>query len=422
MPTTSSVILVDHAALRGNLVLLRRAIARVAALGGAQPPRIWPIVKADAYGLGAVPVARTLAAAGSRVLAVSTPRQAAQITGAVPGPTVVILMPCDVEDLAVLHGTPLARIELTVHDEPSLQAAVELGRSRPGVVRVHLELDTGIGRAGAAAEEAEELLAAIEAAPELALAGVSTHLAAADMPTAQTDVQRRRFEQTLDAWRDRLPPGCVRHAANSFGLFRSSRLHFDALRVGLALFGYASEEFAGPEGFELGRDAAALRPVLRWMSRIAQVKRLGPGATVGYGATWAAPAPHGARIATVPVGYADGYPRSLGNAARVRVVAGGELRPCPVVGRVSMDQITVDVSALPPETIGVGGLVEVVAADATAPNHLPTLAHAAGTIAHELLVRLSPRVPRQHLRDAAATSPEALAEAERAIPVSLPPA
>ncbi len=168
------------------------------------------------------------------------------------------------------------------------------------------------------------------------------------------------------------------------------------VRVGLALFGYGPTEFADPEEFEFAEEAARLTPAVRWLSRIVQIKRIETGAPVGYGSTWRAPRP--TRLGLVPVGYADGYPVALSNRAKVGVVTASASRAfAPVVGRVSMDQLMIDLTDLPEQEARIGSTVEVIGADPAAPNHLPTLAAQASMIAHELLLRLSARLPRQYL-------------------------
>ncbi|MCZ6811761.1 MAG: hypothetical protein O7D97_07115, partial [Planctomycetota bacterium] len=209
-----------------------------------------------------------------------------------------------------------------------------------------------------------------------------------------------------------LPPDCLIHVANTFATLRHRRYHKSMVRVGQAWAGF------GPEWMSdgaFGRQAAALRPVVSWRSRIVHVKTIGRGTPVGYGSTWTAK--RRSRIGLVPVGYADGYSTGLGSTdtnpkpACVGVVMdpppakGAAVRFVPVVGQVNMDQITIDLTELIPSgggdsaQIGPGTTVELISPDPAAPNHLPALAKAAGTIPHELLCRLNPRIKRVYDAD-----------------------
>ncbi len=207
------------------------------------------------------------------------------------------------------------------------------------------------------------------------------------------------------------------HAANSCAAFRSSKYHGNLVRVGQSLYGFVGDDFADKKseeqgddgkatGPEFAREARDLRPAVRWTSSIVQVKEIPEGSLVGYGCTWRAP--RRTRIALIPVGYADGYARSLSNVGVVGLTGrpwdklGGagsapESSPAafaPVVGRVSMDQITIDVTDAPEGAWRLGMEVEIVGRDRRAPNYLPRIAQSAGTITHEIMCGIGPRVER----------------------------
>ena len=392
----TSCIEVDLGAVGENARLVREALAP--ADPGAPRPRLCAVLKADAYGLGAPRVAKRLGVDGADMIAVYTPEQARELVDANIGVPIMLLMPVrelprsDRLYLAATRGL----LHLVVHDPADLNALCEVADGLGVRLPLHLEIDTGMARGGLEPRLASSLVARINEHPRLRLAGVCAHFACADTDAARTAEQSARF----DAWlRDEAPgigPDTLVHEANSFGVFRDSRYHRSMVRCGLALLGYLTEELRGPAESRLLRLAGALRPCVRWVSRVVHVKDLPAGTAVGYGSTWVAR--RRTRLALVPVGYADGYPLALSNGARVGVAIDGQPRAlAPVVGRVSMDQITVDVTDLPADLVGVGTPIELVSPEPGAPNALPELARAAGTITHELLCRLSPRLPRRYV-------------------------
>jgi len=247
---------------------------------------------------------------------------------------------------------------------------------------VHLKLDTGMGRLGARPESVEALAAA---AAELGapVRGVMTHFATADETEGENAgfmrEQLLRFRAAVRGLRERFPDALA-HAANSAAAMREPGARLDMVRCGIALYG------CSPFGDDpLARD---LRPVMSLVSYIASVKTLRSRDSVGYGRTWRAS--RGTRIGLVPVGYADGYARALGNRAAV-LVAG---RRVPVVGNVSMDQITVDLG--PESTEGVGERVVLIGADAGERVTAEELARLRGTISYEVTCGVGGRIPRIH--------------------------
>jgi alanine racemase len=360
---------IDLTALGANLAELRRLA------GGRE---VIAVVKADAYGHGAPAVARALEAAGVRRLAVISVGEAAELRAA--GVRTAILVLGGLE-----HGEDAAAIAdldaTVVVQHPAQIAPLAAAAGQRGApLAVHLEVDTGMARMGVPEGAALAALEAITAAPGLRLDGLSTHLARADeVDLAPARSQLERFARFLAEARGRgLPIGVV-HVANSAGLLASPALEkalpreVNAVRPGIALYGVRSARH-----FE-----APLRPVMTLRGRVVNVRAVGAGEPVGYGATWRAERP--TTIATVGLGYADGIPWSLGGG-------GGEMglrgRRVPIVGRISMDLVTLDAGAGPVElgdpavAFGEGGpTVEEVAARA-------------GTIPWEIVVRVGRRVAR----------------------------
>ncbi len=404
MPSTSWIE-VDLPAISGNVRVVREVLAsRIAgsASGGkataSTKPAICAVLKADGYGLGSARVARRLQIAGVEMLAVYSPEQARVLVDAAVTSPILMLMPLhDLDRADVLYrAAARAQLHLTIHDSPTLDAAVTITERLGLRLSVQLEVDTGMSRGGASLEEAGGLLKRIIAHPRLVLTGVFNHFASADTNADETRGQSEAFSKWIAEFRRFIPADAVVHEANTFGTFRSSAHHRTMVRVGLALLGFAGEDFGDSADFEFESDAARLTPAVRWMSQIVHVKEIKPGTPVGYGATWRAARP--TRVGLVPVGYADGYPLSLSNNAQVGVMLRGGIKAyVPLIGRVSMDQITVDLTDVPGDQVGIGAPVEVIGNDRTAPNHLPTLAKRAGTIGHEFLCRLSPRLTRQYL-------------------------
>ena len=274
------------------------------------------VVKADGYGHGAVPVARAALEAGATWLGVATAAEVRELRAAGLTAPVLIFGPLTGADLA---DAAEAGAEVVAWSVPFLRAAARLG------VRVHVKVDTGMGRLGVRPDEAAGLCA--RASEAGVLAGLMSHFATADEEdTAFFELQLGRFTE-LAAGLKRRYPGLLCHTANSAATLRGPRAHFDMVRTGIAMYGLAP---ANDDPFKDG-----LRPAMTLVSHLAGVREIGPGDSVGYGRTWIAD--EDTRIGVVPVGYADGVRRALGNIGEV-LVAG---RRCPIVGRISMDQMTV---------------------------------------------------------------------------------
>ncbi len=399
----TSRIEIDLTAIAGNVRAIRRILGApgptsVSGAAPAPPPGICAVLKADAYSMGAQRIAKRLGIAGVDMFAVYTPEQARALIDAAVTTPILLLMPIHEFERsdALYRAASRGQLHLTIHDAESVAAAATFTDSLGMTLALHLEIDTGMSRGGSSPDEALRLARRIANHPRLTLAGVFNHFACSDTNASFTTEQADRFSQWLAAAKDVIPPNCIIHEANTCGVFRSAGFHRSMVRVGLALFGYAGEEFGDPDNFEFRDEAHALAPAVRWVSQIVQTKRIDVGTPVGYGSTWRAKRP--TRLALIPVGYADGYPLALSNKARIGVELAGGIRAfAPIVGRVSMDQITIDITDLPDDQVRIGTPVEILGADRAAPNHLPTLAAQAGMITHELLLRISARLPRHYI-------------------------
>jgi alanine racemase len=322
--------------------------------------RLIAVVKADGYGHGARRVAEAALEAGAWGLGVSTPTEAADLGGLVePERRLVLggLAPANVPE-AIAAGCAA-----TCHS-PDMLEALEARVPRGARLPVHLKVDSGMGRLGCTPAQAPALARRIAGGERLRLAGVFTHFASSESDGDFTREQFEVFQRVLDDLD--VDPG-IRHAANSGAALRHPEMALDAVRCGIAIYG---AEWPG------------LRPALSLRALVTQVKEVPAGGTVGYGRTWRAERP--ARIATVAIGYEDGVMRARSNRGEV-VIAG---RRAPVIGRVSMDQLTADVTEI--EDARVGEFATVIG-DGISAEEVATWS---GTISYEVLISLGNRVKR----------------------------
>jgi alanine racemase len=360
---------IDLAAVRANVEALREICA---------PAALLAVVKADGYGHGAVPVARAALDAGAQALGVALVEEGIELRAAgIEAPILVLSEPVpDAAGSVVAFG--LTPVVYTLAGVDALAKAV-VDRGAHERLGVHLKVDTGMHRVGCGPDEAVELASQVVDRPELELAGVCTHLAVADEPgNPYTADQLARFDAVLGALRARgIPTGTV-HACNTAGAIDWPTARFDLVRVGIGCYGIA------PADALEGR--VALQPAMAVKARVSHVKRVPAGAGVSYGLRYTTA--RETRIATVPIGYADGVPRELAQRGGAALVHG---RRCPMAGTVTMDQLMLDVGALPVEVgdevvlIGRQGDEEITAAD---------WAREMDTIAYTIVCGIGPRVPR----------------------------
>ncbi len=362
---------VDLDAIRGNLDVVRRAVG---------PVRVIAVVKANAYGHGAVMVAETAVAAGATMLAVATVDEGIELRDAGIEAPVLVLGPAGQSESgdAIRH-----RLTLTLAATEQIDAIATAATSAGVRADVQVKVDTGMRRYGAAPGDVVDLCRRIDAAGAVRLTGVFTHFADADGPDLGfTADQIDRFQSVVDALHDAgIDPGLV-HCSNTAGTVRLSVPGQRVVRLGIGLYGLRPDDTVPlPDG---------MRPALTLRTRVAQVRTLAPGDTVSYGRTYTATGPE--NVALLPIGYADGLRRGLSGKGWVAIAG----QRAPIRGRVCMDQTVV---ACPGTDVASGDPV-VVFGDGTGPG--PTLADVAtltGTINYEIVTGISHRVPRWYLRE-----------------------
>ena len=356
-------------AIRANVGELIRAMA---------PTQVAAVVKADAYGHGAVPVARAAIEAGVPWLAVALVEEGLELRDAgIEAPVLVLSEPpADGLGAAILRGlTP------TVYTDAGVAAAMAAAkRADRGRVPVHVKVDTGMHRVGARPDHALKLARAVAASEHLELEGLWTHFAVADEP--EREFTAHQLELFLDV-AARLAATGVRprmlHAANSAGAIAHPDSRLDLVRCGIAVYGYPpSAEAAG---------TIELTPAMSVIARVSHVRRLASGEGVSYGLRWSAH--RDTVVATVPLGYADGVPRTLSGTG-AEVLIGGQR--CPLVGTITMDQLMVDCG--PNSEVAVGDEVVLLGAQGTERIDATAWADRIGTITYEIVCRIGPRLPR----------------------------
>ena len=363
---------VNLAAIERNVIGLRARLAADA--------QLCAVVKADASGHGAVPVARAALAGGAGSLAVATVNEAAELRTAGITAPVLVMGAISADELPVALAAGAEVVAWTEHFVRSVAA----GAQGPAPVGVHVKLDSGMGRLGtrqaAEALSVAELVAACR--PRVELVGAMTHFATADGDQEFVTAQLAAFRPFAAELQRRL--GRVRvHAANSAATLRQPAAHFDMVRCGIALYG------CDPMNEDPTR--AGLEPALELSSYVAAVKRAEPGESVGYGRRFVAA--NGTWIATLPIGYADGVRRGLTNNCDVLI----DGRRYPLVGTVSMDNLTLDLG--PEPVVGVGAPAILIGRSGDDRVTVEDMANRLGTINHEVLCGISARVPRQYHRD-----------------------
>jgi alanine racemase len=368
---------VSRGALQHNLALFRRLLK--------PGTSILAVVKANAYGHGLEQVASVCVSAGVEMLGVHTADEVAALRrmGAdVPIMVMGYLTPGQVAEV-VDSG-----VHVLVSSYEVLEALSARGRALGAPLNVHVKVDTGTHRQGVRPEEAAGLAAAAREAG-LTVAGIATHFANIEDTTdhSYAYLQLERFRGAVAAVRERVGPVRWVHAACSAAALLFREADFDMVRVGISLYGHwPSKETHLSWLLEHGRDGVKLEPALAWRARVGQVKEVEAGAPIGYGLTYRPT--RTSRIAVLPVGYAEGYPRALSSRGRV-LIAG---RAAPVVGRVCMNIFMVDVSDIP--GVRDGDVATLIGADGDERITAEELAENAGTINYEILARLSPSLPR----------------------------
>jgi alanine racemase len=362
--------LVHLASFRSNIHLIRDHT------GGR--PMICLAVKADAYGHGIVAIGREAESIGVEYLAVSTVDEAVQLRSAgITMPVLIYSLPTpeEIPDVVAHDVIPV------VSDEELANLIETEARRQDRKITVHMKIDTGMGRIGCTPETAPDLASNLASRQYLTLGGVSTHFATSDSKDPQlTRDQIRLFDTAVSEIRARgVDPGVV-HAGNSGGVLSYPEAWYDMIRPGIIAYGYLPSD-EQPTGIEF-------KPVMDLRSRLVMIKEVPAGTPISYGATWRAP--HPTHIGTIPVGYGDGYNRLLSNQGRVGVRG----RSYPIVGRVCMDHIMVDLG--PECSVERYDDVALFGPDPGGPDAVE-LSKICRTIPYDITCAITKRVPRVYV-------------------------
>ena len=360
--------------LRDNLKALRKIVGK--------ERKIACVIKANAYGHGILKVAKILERERADFFAVDNIKEASLLKNSGISTPILIL---GYIELADLKEAILSDFSFVCYNKETLRKIISLSLSKPA--KIHLKIETGLNRQGVAKNEIPLLTSMIKKAPKILLEGISTHFANIEdtLDPSFAKSQMARFKEGIGLVRKSgLNPKYI-HAAASAGaiLYKDSR--FNMVRTGIALYGlWPSRETK--IALKMRKKSLILKPVLAWKSLVSQVKEIKTGESVGYGRTWSAP--RKSKIAVIPVGYSDGYDRKLSNSARV-IIKG---RFAPVIGRVAMNMIVVDVTEI--TNVNIEDEVTLIGKSGANEVTADELAQKADTINYEVVSRINPLLPR----------------------------
>ena len=364
---------VNLSALARNFMQMKQLVSK--------KTKVMAVVKANAYGHGAVPCARALVDAGADYLAVATIEEALELRAADISCPILILghTAADRAEDLIAHD-----ITATVYTKEQVASLSRIASKIGKRVRMHVKINTGMERIGFAPEEIEEISASCSM-PGILAEGIFTHLACADEEdTTGVHTQYRTFSDVLYALEQKGITFSHRHILNSAGILDFPEYQLDMVRAGIALYGYYPSQY-------VQKEKAALEPVMSVKTRITHLHKVAKDAGISYG--WTYHAPKDSMLATVPIGYADGYFRAFSNCAHM--LASGE--PVPVTGRICMDQCMIDVSSV--NTISVGDEIVIIGKQGNAQITADDLAELIGTIPYEILCATGKRLPRLYVAD-----------------------
>lgn len=358
---------IDQSAFRSNIKKIQRYVGTKTG--------IIAVVKANAYGHQAVPLARCAVRAGVKMLGVSSIEEGITLRAAgITAPVLILGSLYPLENLAVALRY---RLIPTISSFQGLQEFARCAKRQKIVAGFHLKIDTGMGRIGVSPNNALRLIDKIPALPSVRLDGIYTHFSSADTDAGYTRQQQAGFAGVVTYART-AGLRCMAHAANSAAFLKQKNFCCDAVRPGISLYGLLPYESAGAK--------IKVKPVLSWKTHIVFLKRVPRQTGISYGRTFVTK--RLSVIATLPVGYADGYNRLLSNKSSVLVRG---IR-CPVVGRVTMDMIMVDVTAVP--SVAIGDEAVLIGRQGKDRITVEDIARAIGTISYEVTCAISARVPR----------------------------
>ncbi len=364
---------IDQGALAHNVRQLKQILS--------PQTELMAVVKADAYGHGAIRVAEIALRAGASWLAIATLGEGIELREAgITAPILILGATNTSEEVkAIAHWQLQPTLCNSQHALVFSKTMVALGETLP----VHLKLDTGMSRLGTPWNQARSFVELVQHLPNLQIASIYSHLATADDPDPTViGQQHQRFRQAIAEIKDLGITSPRLHLANSAATLSDRALHYDLVRVGLAIYGlYPSPHL---------RSAIDLKPVLQVKARVTQVKTIPPGTGVSYGHQFVSEGE--LRLAVVGIGYADGVPRNLSN--RLKVLIRGQL--VPQIGAITMDQLMLDVSAIP--DVQVGEVVTLIGKDGDLEISADDWAASLGTISWEILCGFKHRLPRVSIR------------------------
>jgi len=337
-----------------------------------------PIVKADAYGHGVIPVVKTLIACGAKRYGVALLEEALEIKTVFPELSVMVIGATEVDQSDILVREEIIPAIFQLSQAQALsEAAVKQNRT----ARLHIKIDTGMNRIGFRERDFADIMK-IAALPNLFIEGIFTHLATADQKDLSfAREQLNRFQSLYDKLKKAGLTIPIRHVANSAAILQFPECHFELVRPGISLYGLTpSSQIGGNVGLE---------PVMSWKAKVSHVKSIKTGETVSYGRTFQAAYP--TRVATVPIGYADGLRRALSNQGEMLIHG----KRTTMIGRVCMDQTMLEVTKIP--GVQVGDVVTILGKDGHDQITATEMAEWLRTINYEVVCGISRRVPRVYL-------------------------
>ncbi|MFO7294737.1 MAG: alanine racemase [Caldicoprobacter sp.] len=368
-----SKVIIDLAKLDRNIKNIKRMLK--------PDTQLMAIVKADAYGHGAVGVAHQALVSGASWLGVAIPEEGAELREAGITAPILVLGGIDETQVKTVVEYDLAQCVFSLEVARLLNHEAQRLNKK---IAIHLKVDTGMGRIGLVdIKSIREFCSEVKSYSHLILEGIFTHFATADEEDKSfTNQQIKRFLNILDALRSDGINFKWIHAANSAAIIDCPDAHFNLVRAGIAMYGYYPSA-------AVKRSAIHLEPILQWETKVVHVKDIDKGDSVSYGRTFIAKGPM--RIATLPVGYADGYSRLLSNRGWVLIRG----QKAPIVGVVCMDQVMVDVTHIP--GVKPGDIAVLIGTQGNETISAEDIARLCGTISYEVLTGIGRRIPRIYI-------------------------